>query len=241
MRFRKHLPARPVARWVAAAAAAVAAAAVVVLIAASLWGGGPPAPAQHPASRPGALSRVPPAASPTPTSTVAPGGTVSRTSCSTTAGPFATTPVALRIPSIGVSAPVVGLGLNADRTLQVPPLTYAGTHEAGWYKLGPAPGQAGAAVIVGHVDSTSGPAVFYRLGTLAPGSAVQVIAANCETASFVITSVEQYPKDNFPTKQVYGPTTDAELRLITCGGTFDPATGHYLSNIVAYARTVSVA
>jgi len=123
----------------------------------------------------------------------------------------------------------------------VPPLSYTGTHEAGWYKLGPAPGQEGAAVIVGHVDSSSGPAVFYRLATLKPGSTIQVIASNCQTASFVVTSIEQYPKNRFPTQQVYGPTSGPELRLITCGGVLDPATGHYLSNIVVYAKTVTVA
>jgi sortase (surface protein transpeptidase) len=140
-----------------------------------------------------------------------------------------------------VSSPVIGLGLNADKTLEVPPLTYAGTHETGWYKLGPAPGQIGAAVIVGHVDSTSGPAVFSQLAKLKPGSAVEVIAVNCQTSTFVVTSVEEYPKSAFPTQKIYGPTSDAELRLITCGGSFDPATGHYSSNIVAYARTVSTA
>lgn len=156
-------------------------------------------------------------------------------SCSPTPGAGAPTPVALKIPAIGVSTKVVDVGLDRDRTLQVPPLTYAGTHEVAWYDLGPPPGRVGAAVIVGHVDSTTGPAVFYRLRSLAPGSMIQVTAANCQTVSFVVTSVKEYPKAQFPSQRIYGPVSDAELRLITCGGTFDTSTGHYLSNIVAYA------
>jgi len=144
-------------------------------------------------------------------------------------------PVGLKIPALGVSTNVVNVGLNRDRTLQVPPLDYAGTHEAAWYDLGPPPGRVGAAVIVGHVDSSTGPAVFYRLGSLSPGSMIQVTAANCQTVSFVVTSVKEYAKAQFPSQRVYGPVSDSELRLITCGGAFDPSTGHYLSNIVAYA------
>jgi len=144
-------------------------------------------------------------------------------------------PVALKIPAIGVSTSVVNVGLNPDRTLQVPPLDYTGTHEAAWYDLGPPPGRVGASVIVGHVDSSTGPAVFYRLGSLSPGSTIEVTAANCQKVNFVVTSVKEYPKAQFPSQKVYGPVSDAELRLVTCGGAFDPSTGHYLSNIVAYA------
>lgn len=244
--FRAPQLDRRARRWVAAAGAAVAATAIVVLFAVVVSGGGPPSPKHRSASAPAALNSLP-----SPGSTAAPSPTsvpadpfppsVAGTSCSASAGPGATAPVGLRIPAIGVSTSVIGLGLNADHTLQVPPLNYAGTHEAGWYKLGPAPGQVGSAVIVGHVDSTSGPAVFFRLGSLTPGDMVQVIAANCETSTFVITSVEQYSKNSFPTQLIYGPTSDPELRLITCGGVFDSATGHYLSNIVAYAKTATTA
>lgn len=250
MRFRRYLPRRRLALLAGAAGAGIAAAAIVVLIAALVAGNGPPAP--HRGGSPSAPSGsvafgdAPATVAPAPAAaTTVPGAGTAADSggsgCSVTAGPDATNPVALRIPAIGVSTSVIGLGLNADHTLQVPPLTYAGTHEAGWYRLGPAPGDVGAAIIVGHVDSTSGPAVFYRLGSLAPGDTVQVIAANCETSVFDITSVEEYSKSNFPTERVYGTTSDPELRLITCGGVFDPATGHYLSNIVAYAKTVHVA
>ncbi|MGI8492862.1 MAG: class F sortase, partial [Acidimicrobiales bacterium] len=163
-------------------------------------------------------------------------GATTHAPCATPgSGVAAVAPVALRVPAIGVSTNVVRVGLNPDRTLQVPPLTYAGTHEAAWYDLGPAPGQPGAAVIVGHVDSTTGPAVFYRLPTLRPGDGVEVTEADCATVRFLVTSVEQYPKNAFPSQRVYGATAGPELRLVTCGGTFDRATGHYLSNIVVYA------
>jgi len=145
-------------------------------------------------------------------------------------------PVRLRIPAIGVSAKIVGEGLDAGGALQVPPLTDAGVREAGWYDLGPAPGQVGSAIIVGHVDSYQAKGIFYDLGLLVPGNAVEVTLANGETARFTVTSVQEYPKAHFPAREVYGPEPYPALRLITCGGAFDQATGHYLSNIVAYAR-----
>ena len=107
---------------------------------------------------------------------------------------------------------------------------------AGWYDLGPAPGQVGSAIIVGHVDSRQAPGVFYDLGSLAPGDLVEVTLANGETVHFTVTSVQEYPKAHFPASEVYGPEPYQALRLITCGDAFDEATGHYLSNIVAYAR-----
>jgi sortase family protein len=145
-------------------------------------------------------------------------------------------PVRLEIPAIHVSAKVVDEGLDADGALQVPPLSGAGAREAGWYDLGPAPGQVGSAIIVGHVDSYQAAGVFYDLGRLAPGNAVEVTLANGETVRFTVTSVHEYPKAHFPASEVYGPEPYPALRLITCGGAFDQATGHYLSNIVAYAR-----
>ena len=145
-------------------------------------------------------------------------------------------PIRLQIPAIHVSTKIVDEGLDADGALQVPPLTDAGVHEAGWYDLGPAPGQVGSAIIVGHVDSYQAPGVFYDLGSLAPGNLVEVTLANGETVHFTVTSVQEYPKAHFPASEVYGPEPYQALRLITCGGAFDEATGHYLSNIVAYAR-----
>ena len=93
----------------------------------------------------------------------------------------------------------------------------------------------GAAVIAGHVDSTSGPAVFYGLRDLSEGDEVTVSGEDGEDLIFVVRRTEQYPKDQFPTTDVYGETTEPELRLITCGGDFDDSTGHYRDNIVVYA------
>ena len=101
---------------------------------------------------------------------------------------------------------------------------------------GPAPGLVGSAIIVGHVDSYQAAGVFYDLGLLAPGNVVEVTLANGDTVRFTVTSVQEYSKTRFPASEVYGPEPYPALRLITCGGAFDEATGHYLSNVVAYAR-----
>jgi LPXTG-site transpeptidase (sortase) family protein len=140
-------------------------------------------------------------------------------------------PVALTIPSIGVQTSLVDLGLTADGTLQVPPSTAV----AGWYTGSPRPGAVGSAVIAGHIDSKAGPGVFFRLSSLRPGDRVYVRRADGTLAEFKVTTVSRYAKDSFPTEAVYGAVPDSELRLITCGGTFDYATGSYLSNTVAYA------
>ena len=146
-------------------------------------------------------------------------------------------PVSLTIPLIGVKTQLITLGLAAGGALQVPPLSSASV--AGWYTGSPRPGAVGSAIIVGHIDSLSGPGVFFRLSELRRGDDVYVKRADGTTAEFRVTSVQTYLKDHFPTQTVYGPTPDAELRLITCGGAFDSATGHYLSNIVVYATEVS--
>ncbi len=146
-------------------------------------------------------------------------------------------PVSLTIPLIGVKTQLITLGLGSGGAMQVPPLTEAAV--AGWYTGSPRPGAVGSAIIVGHIDSLGGPAVFYRLDELRPRDDVYVKRADGTTAEFRVTSVRTYLKDQFPTQTVYGPTPDAELRLITCGGAFDRSTGHYLSNIVVYATEVS--
>ena len=143
-------------------------------------------------------------------------------------------PVLLTIPLIGVKTQLVTLGLAVGGALQVP----SSTSVAGWYTGSPRPGSVGSAIIVGHIDSLTGPGVFYRLPELRPGDDVYVKRADGTTAEFHVTSVQTYLKDHFPTETVYGPTPDAELRLITCGGAFDAATHHYLSNIVVYATQV---
>lgn len=146
-------------------------------------------------------------------------------------------PVSLTIPLIGVQTNLMTLGLGRDGTLQVPALSMASV--AGWYTGSPRPGAIGSAIIVGHVDTTSGPAVFDRLDTLTRGDKIYVKRADGTLVEFRVTSVQQYPKDHFPTEAVYGPVPDPELRLITCGGAYDPATHHYVLNIVVYATEVS--
>lgn len=143
-------------------------------------------------------------------------------------------PVSLTIPLIGVKTSLITLGLAQGGAMQVP----SSTTVAGWYTGSPRPGAVGSSVIVGHIDSKTGPGVFYKLTELHSGDDVFVKRADGTTAEFRVTSTQTYLKDRFPTQTVYGPTPDAELRLITCGGAFDPATGHYLSNIVVYATEV---
>jgi len=146
------------------------------------------------------------------------------------------TPMRIRIPAIAASAPVDPLGLNADGTLQVP-VDFA---RAGWYTGRPPPGAIGPAIIVAHVDSTSGPAVFARLRDLKPGDEVTVTRADRSDVVFVIDRLESAPKNAFPTSEVYDPTPGATLRLITCAGSFDHATGHYRDNEIAFAHYVSM-
>jgi len=148
------------------------------------------------------------------------------------------TPVSVYIPAIGVDSKLLDLGLNADGTIQVPSLvTSAG--EAAWYKYSATPGQIGASVIEGHVDSYQGPAVFFRLGALRPGDTIDVTLADGVTAIFRVTGVREYLKTNFPAKAIYGSTNYPALRLITCGGVFDYNTGHYLSSTVVFASLAS--
>jgi sortase (surface protein transpeptidase) len=141
-------------------------------------------------------------------------------------------PVRIEVPSIAVRAPIIKLGLNPDRTLEVP-TDYGDT---GWWSGGSRPGENGPAVIVGHVDSKTGPAVFYRLGELRPGAKVVVVRRDGSRVSFTVQGSERFPKDEFPTARVYGRTDGPTLRLITCGGDFDSSTGHYEDNTIVYAR-----
>jgi hypothetical protein len=144
-------------------------------------------------------------------------------------------PVALSIPAIAVHTTLIRLGVTAQGTLQAP----SSTSVAGWYTGSPRPGDIGSSIIAGHIDSYQGPGVFFRLRLLRPGNLVYVREADGRVATFRVNSVRMYPKNHFPTTTVYGPSPDAELRLITCGGVFDQATGSYLSNVVAYTTEVS--
>jgi sortase (surface protein transpeptidase) len=146
--------------------------------------------------------------------------------------PQAARPVSLSIPSIGVRTRLIHLGVNKDGTLQVP----SSTAVAGWYTGSPRPGMVGSAIIAGHVDSRTGPGIFFWLRTLRPGDRVYVGRADGTMAVFAVTRIKKFAKDHFPTAAVYGPVPDAELRLITCGGIFDRSQGRYLSNVVVFAR-----
>ena len=142
-------------------------------------------------------------------------------------------PVRIDIPRIGVSSSLMRLGRDADGAVETPPLSRAGV--AGWYELGPRPGDPGSAVILGHVDSDGGPAVFFRLRELRRGDEVRVGRADGSSVWFVVEGTEQFPKERFPTDAVYYPTLRPGLRLVTCGGQFDHQTDHYLSNIIVFA------
>jgi sortase (surface protein transpeptidase) len=140
----------------------------------------------------------------------------------------------IRIRAIGVSAPVIALGLNRDGTLQTP----NAWGDTGWYKPGPEPGERGPAVVVGHVDSTTGPAVFYRLRAIRPGNVIRIQRSNSSVIRFRVRRVEHWPKSEFPTSRVYGPTRGAVLRLVTCSGNFDSSTRHYVDNTIVYASRI---
>lgn len=124
------------------------------------------------------------------------------------------------------------LGLDEDGALEAPE-DFA---VVGWYKDGPEPGEPGATVVAGHVDSYDGPAVFYRLKELVPGNEVRVIGADGVEVVYTVTHIEQYRKESFPTGDVYASSDRSTLRLVTCGGDFDQAERSYKDNVVVYAE-----
>jgi hypothetical protein len=143
-------------------------------------------------------------------------------------------PVTVDIPAIGVNAQVIALGVDADGGVAVPSLSTP--FLVSWFDRGPAPGQAGAAVLLGHVDAAGvGPAVFYRLGDLRQGNLVYVSRRDGRTAVFRVTSVGLYSEDAFPASRVYQYTRYPTLRLITCGGQFDWDTHLYLDRTIVFA------
>ncbi|GIH28781.1 class F sortase [Acrocarpospora phusangensis] len=141
-------------------------------------------------------------------------------------------PVRLSIPAIGVSTKVIALPLDRKGRLVAP----RQFDRVGWNKAGPEPGEKGVAVIAGHVDSKTGPAVFYRLRHLSKGDRVHVHRKDGTTATFTVHRIARYPKNRIPDKVVYSAESGAHLRLITCGGTFDRSRGSYRDNIVVFAR-----
>lgn len=145
-------------------------------------------------------------------------------------------PVRLQIPAIGVDSGLVDLGLAPDGTMEVP----SGAFPAGWYTGAPTPGELGPAIIVGHVDWAGDPGVFSRLRHLQHDDEITVVRQDGTVATFRITRVERFSKDEFPTHAVYDDIDHAGLRLITCGGPFDAQAQHYEDNIIAFARLVLV-
>jgi sortase (surface protein transpeptidase) len=144
-------------------------------------------------------------------------------------------PVRLRIPSLGVDAPVGPVGTAADGTVEVP----ARWEDVGWYDGGARPGEDGPTVLLGHVDSKAGPAVFAELPKAPPGTVVEVVGEGGETTRWRVERTEHHPKTRFPTEAVYLPALRPELRLVTCGGEFDRSTGHYRDNVVVHASLVT--
>ena len=137
----------------------------------------------------------------------------------------------MSVPALNLDEPLITLGIGADGAAEVP----ADYDAAGWFAPGGRPGAVGPTVLMGHVDSTTGPAVFYRLSELAEGDEVVVGLADGGTARYRVTTVERYPKDAFPTFEVFGATLDDVLRLVTCGGDFDSDALSYRENLVVTA------
>ncbi|MED7927633.1 class F sortase [Nonomuraea sp. LP-02] len=139
-------------------------------------------------------------------------------------------PESLDIPSIDLEAPLMKLGLAKNGDVELPP--YEKPKTAGWYEGSAVPGEKGASVIIGHVDTKTAPAVFYKLRDLRKGQTVKVRRSDGKTVTFKVDSIEQVHKDSFPTRRVY---LEDGLRLVTCGGEFDRARGEYLDNVIVYA------
>ncbi|MEV3869816.1 class F sortase [Streptomyces sp. NPDC049906] len=181
---------------------------------------------------------VPGPPQPSPAAAVRPAPAASGPAASTDPAPLAVArPDAVRIPAIGVDAPLRAVGYDPRGRLDAPPPTEPGT--AGWFSAGPSPGERGAAVLTGHVDTRTGPAVFYSLGSLVHGDTIEVTRGDGRTAVFTVDGVEVLPREGFPAERVYGDTGRPELRLLTCGGTFEEATG-YDANVVVFAHLTGV-
>ncbi|WP_082556879.1 class F sortase [Modestobacter sp. Leaf380] len=146
------------------------------------------------------------------------------------------TPSRVQIPALGIASSVIELGLERDGSMEVP----RGAYPVGWFDGGPTPGELGPAVLAGHVDWAGEPGAFYGLRELVPGDEVVVDRDDGTQLTFLVDRVEEHPKDEFPTDDVYGDIGIAGLRLITCGGAFDEDSGDYLDNVVVFASLVSV-
>ncbi|MGW3913916.1 class F sortase [Streptomyces sp. NPDC005070] len=143
----------------------------------------------------------------------------------------------LRIPSLGVDAPVIGLRLDRERRLTAPPVD--DPKPVGWYTNGPSPGERGTALVVGHRDTRTGPAVFAPLERVRPGARVEARRVDGRTAVYTVDAVRTYAKAHFPDQEVYGDRGRPELRLITCGGAYDRKAG-YAANVIAFAHLTQI-
>ena len=148
------------------------------------------------------------------------------------------TPIQVAMPSIGLTAPLLGLGMDSKGQPELPPFSQPRT--AGWLRDSATPGEAGTSVLVGHVDTRTGPAVFWNLSAVKPGAPVEVARLDGSTALFTVDRVQAYTKAAFPSAQVYAPAKDAQLRIITCGGAFDRKRAEYTGNVVLFAHLSGV-
>ena len=226
----------------AATAVALMLVGVIVLTLGLQGRSGPPQPALAAPAAPVSSSQAAPTATASPTrapaaATPGPKATTER-EASTKIGAFlpASAPTVLDIPAVGIrSANFVDLGVAEDGTLNVP----GSADEVGLYTDGPTPGQLGPAVLGAHVDSKTGPGVFYRLGAVEKGDKIHVTRKDETRVTFTVDKVAVYPKDQFPTDEVYyGDFDRPEIRLVTCGGPFDPV-DHYLSNVIVFGHRTS--
>nr|WP_251015714.1 class F sortase [Streptomyces sp. ISL-99] len=150
----------------------------------------------------------------------------------------ASTPLSVAVPAITIESPITGLGLDPQGHLSAPPVD--NPRLVGWYRDGPTPGEAGTSLLVGHRDTRTGPAIFLNLNALVPGDVVHVVREDRRTAVFTVDAVRTYKKEAFPDAEVYGAKAGrAELRILTCGGSFDKKTG-YASNVVVFAHLTDV-
>ena len=182
---------------------------------------------------PASQSSTPSAGSSTPSSPPTSPPSVSGSTNDPVGAPLSP-PSRISIPSLNEGSSLLTLGATTNREIVVPDDQHA--DQAGWFDGSPTPGAVGPATIVGHVTSSRGGAVFYRLAQIKTGATVQVTLKSGKTLTYDVYRVASFPKDAFPTQAVYGNSSDPELRIITCGGTFDSATGHFRNNTVVYAR-----
>lgn len=237
MRAEKHSARRHFRTLVVATCAAL----VLVGGGAVAWAAthqvGPPAapPAASSTEAEPPASSLPPAEATTPSS--APSAPASSSPPAGAKPLSASPPVAVRIPGIDVDSPIHGLGLDEEGKLQVPSGELY--DEVAWYDGSPTPGEVGPAVLEGHVTGTGyAPSVFFELGDTREGDLIEVDRADGSTAVFEVTEVKSTPKDDFPRVDVYGATDGPELRVITCGGTYDKAAGRHLDNVIVFAELV---